>query len=137
MSSRSRRSRSIPTSTATRDEYVTRLQTLGLGGDLEHIITSAYATAHYLERLMPKPKDVLVVGADGLRSEIRAVGIGVRDADSLPGIDPPPDAAVSPVTLASGVAAPLRLLSTRCRAPHFTSHSASTLPKPPNAPVMR
>ena len=27
--------------------------------------------------------------------------------------------------------APLRLLSTRCRAPHFTSHSASTLPKPP------
>ena len=34
---------------------------------------------------------------------------------------------------ASGVAAPLRLLSTRCRAPHFTSHSASTLPKPPNA----
>ena len=80
-------------STATRDEYVMHLQALGLGGDLEHIITSAYATAHYLERLVPKPKDVLVIGADGLRSEIRAVGIGVRDADSLPGLDPPPDAA--------------------------------------------
>ncbi len=53
-------------STATRDEYVTRLKTLGLGGDLEHVVTSAYATAHYLERLQPKPKDVLVIGADGL-----------------------------------------------------------------------
>jgi phosphoglycolate/pyridoxal phosphate phosphatase family enzyme len=84
-------------STATRDEYVTRLTTLGLGGDLEHVVTSAYATAHYLERLEPKPKDVLVIGADGLRSEIRAVGIGVRDANTLPGIHPPPDAAADGV----------------------------------------
>jgi phosphoglycolate/pyridoxal phosphate phosphatase family enzyme len=84
-------------STATRDEYVARLTTLGLGGDLEHVITSAYATAHYLERLEPKPKDVLVIGADGLRSEIRAVGIGVRDANTLPGIHPPPDAAADGV----------------------------------------
>jgi len=80
-------------STATRAEYVTRLTTLGLGGDLDHVVTSAYATAHYLERLDPKPKDVLVIGADGLREEIRAVGIKVRDAASLPGLDPPPDAA--------------------------------------------
>src|SRR3981189_1994647 len=78
-------------STATRNEYVARLTPLGLGGDLEHVITSAYATAHYLERLQPKPKDVMVVGADGLRSEIRAVGIAVRAADALPGIHPPPD----------------------------------------------
>ena len=80
-------------STATRDDYVRRLQTLGLGGDLDHIVTSAYATAHYLERRRPKPKDVLVIGADGLREEIRAVGIGVRDADALPGLNPPPAAA--------------------------------------------
>jgi 4-nitrophenyl phosphatase len=80
-------------STATRLDYVRRLQTLGLGGDLDHIITSAYATAHYLERRVPKPKDVLVIGADGLREEIRAVGISVRDASTLPGIHPPPDAA--------------------------------------------
>src|ERR1700682_3418985 len=79
-------------STATRDEYVTRLARLGLGGDLEHVITSAYATAHYLERLQPKPKDVLVIGADGLRAEIRGVGISVRDADALPGANPPPEA---------------------------------------------
>ena len=80
-------------STATRDDYVKRLASLGLGGDLEHVITSAYATAHYLERLDPRPKDVLVVGADGLRVEIRAVGIGVRDAASLPGRRPPAEAA--------------------------------------------
>jgi len=84
-------------STATREEYVKRLASLGLGGDLEHVVTSAYATAHYLERLEPKPKDVLVVGADGLRTEIRAAGIGVRSADSLPGRTPPADAAADGV----------------------------------------
>src|SRR5437879_7265281 len=80
-------------STATRDEYVRRLASLGLGGDLEHVVTSAYATAHYLERLVPRPGDVLVIGANGLREEIRAVGIAARDAGSLPGAHPPADAA--------------------------------------------
>ena len=75
-------------STATRDEYVQRLSTLGLGGDAEHIVTSAYATAHYLERLDPKPRDVYVVGANGLREEIRASGISVRDPSALPGLEP-------------------------------------------------
>jgi glycerol 3-phosphatase-2 len=84
-------------STATRDEYVTLLDSLGLGGDRERVITSAYATAHYLERLVPRPKDVLVIGADGLRAEIRAVGIDVRDAASLPGAHPPADAAADGV----------------------------------------
>jgi 4-nitrophenyl phosphatase len=84
-------------STATRADYVRRLETLGLGGDAEHIVTSAYATAHYLERLDPKPRDVFVVGANGLREEIRSTGIGVRDAASLPGIEPPEAAAVDGV----------------------------------------
>ena len=84
-------------STATRDEYVKRLASLGLGGDPEHVVTSAYATAHYLERLDPKPQDVLVIGADGLRAEIRAAAIGVRTADSLPGREPPPEAAADGV----------------------------------------
>jgi len=75
-------------STATRDEYVQRLSKLGLGGDAEHIVTSAYATAHYLERLDPKPRDVYVVGANGLREEIRASGISVRDPSALPGLEP-------------------------------------------------
>ncbi len=84
-------------STASRADYVARLTRLGLGGDEEHVITSAYATAHYLERLDPKPTDVFVVGADGLRNEIRAVGIGVRAAEALPGAHPPPDAAADGV----------------------------------------
>jgi 4-nitrophenyl phosphatase len=84
-------------STATRLDYLRLLQQLGLGGDLDHIVTSGYATAHYLERRRPKPQDVLVIGADGLREEIRAVGIGVRDADALPGFEPPPEAAADGV----------------------------------------
>ena len=80
-------------STASRTEYVKRLASLRLGGDEEHVVTSAFATALYLERLEPKPKDVFVVGADGLRDEIRAVGIGVRRAGELPGAHPPPAAA--------------------------------------------
>jgi len=84
-------------STATRLDYLRLLRQLGLGGDLDDIVTSGYATAHYLERRRPKPKDVLVIGADGLREEIRAVGIGVRDADELPGFQPPPEAAADGV----------------------------------------
>ncbi len=84
-------------STATRQEYVDRLRKLDLGGDLEHVMTSAFATAHYLERLESRPRDVLVIGANGLRDEIRARGIAVRDADSLPGQDPPKDASADGV----------------------------------------
>jgi len=84
-------------STATRADYVERLGRLGLGGDAEHIVTSAYATAHYLERLDPPPRDVYVVGANGLREEIRATGIPVRDAASLPGALPPEAAAADGV----------------------------------------
>jgi len=88
-------------STSSRADYVARLTTLGLGGDLDHIVTSAYATAHYLERLQPKPNDVFVVGANGLRDEIRAVGIGVRKAEDLPGAHPPPAAAADGVSPAA------------------------------------
>jgi phosphoglycolate/pyridoxal phosphate phosphatase family enzyme len=84
-------------STATRDEYLRRLQELELGGDREHIVTSGYATAHYLARRDVRPRDVLVLGADGLRAEIRASGISVRAAADLPGIHPPPEAAADGV----------------------------------------
>jgi len=81
-------------SSASREDYVRRLEAMALGGDAEHVITSAYATAQYLERLDPKPADVYVVGADGLRNEIRAVGIPVRSRADLPGLHPPPGAAL-------------------------------------------
>jgi len=84
-------------STATRDQYVDRLTLLELGGDRDHVITSAYATAHYLERLDPRPADVLVLGANGLRDEIRATGLRVREPAEVPGIEPPPEAAADGV----------------------------------------
>ncbi|HKY52474.1 MAG TPA: HAD-IIA family hydrolase [Candidatus Limnocylindria bacterium] len=84
-------------STSTREEYVQRLGRLGLGGDVDHVVTSGYATAHYLERLDPRPNDVYVLGANGLREEIRRTGIGVRDSSAAPGIEPPDDAAADGV----------------------------------------
>lgn len=84
-------------STATRDQYVKRLGALRLGGDRDHVVTSARATAQYLDRLDPRPRDVLVFGADGLRKEIREVGIHVRDPRELPGLAPPPPAAADGV----------------------------------------
>ena len=84
-------------STATREQYVDRLNKLGLGGDLDHVVTSAYATAHYLQRLDPRPRDVLVIGANGLRAEIRAVGIAVREPAAVPGVAPPTEAAADGV----------------------------------------
>src|SRR5260370_39188076 len=58
-------------STASRAEYVQRLTRLGLGGDEDHVITSAYATAPYLERLGPPPEDGFGLGRDGPRDEVR------------------------------------------------------------------
>ncbi|HEY8656388.1 MAG TPA: HAD-IIA family hydrolase [Candidatus Limnocylindria bacterium] len=92
-------------SSASREDYVRRLGAMGLGGDADHVITSAYATAHYLERLDPVPADVYVVGADGLRNEIRAVGIPVRSRADLPGLHPPPDAALEGKANASAMRA--------------------------------
>ncbi|HVR88165.1 MAG TPA: HAD-IIA family hydrolase [Candidatus Limnocylindria bacterium] len=88
-------------STASRADYVKRLTGLALGSDEEHVITSAYATAHYLARLDPKPRDVFVVGADGLRAEIAAVGISARPAGALPGAHPPANAAADGVSAAA------------------------------------
>lgn len=84
-------------STSTRDQYVKQLEKLGLGGDRDHVVTSARATAQYLDRVEPRPRDVLVLGADGLRKEIREVGIHVRDPRELPGISPPGPAAADGV----------------------------------------
>ena len=81
-------------SSASREDYVARLERMRLGGDVDHVVTSAYATAHYLDRLETRPRDVYVVGADGLRNEIRAVGIAVRERASTPGLRPPPEAAL-------------------------------------------
>src|SRR5260370_36340930 len=56
-------------STASRSEYVSRLASLGLGGDEAHVVTSAYATAHYLERVAPPPRERLLLRAGGRRDQ--------------------------------------------------------------------
>ncbi len=84
-------------STRTRDDYVARLAKLGLGGDRDHVVNSAAATAQYLAGRPKPPREVMVVGADGLRAEIRAAGITVRAAKDLPGNQPPDDAALDGV----------------------------------------
>ena len=73
-------------STATRAEYVERLGRLGLGGDAEHIVTSAYATAHYLERLDPKPRDVYVIGDSTDYDMVAAHRVGARGVLILTGL---------------------------------------------------
>lgn len=76
-------------STRTRDQYVAHLSRLGLDGDRDRVINSAFATASFLANRAAPPRDVFVVGANGLREEIRAAGIGVRAAADLPGAHPP------------------------------------------------
>ena len=84
-------------STRTRDDYVALLARLGLAGDREHVINSAYATAAHLAGRERPPRDVMVIGANGLRDEIRSVGIAVRDVRDLPGSNPPAAAAADGV----------------------------------------
>jgi 4-nitrophenyl phosphatase len=62
-------------STRTRAEYVARLRGFGLPCDLEDVVTSAYATARYLQGRALRPKDPLIIGADGLRAELREAGV--------------------------------------------------------------
>lgn len=62
-------------STRTRQEYVARLRGFGLPAEVDDVVTSAYATARYLEDKRLRPKDALVIGADGFREELRAAGV--------------------------------------------------------------
>lgn len=62
-------------STRTREEYVRRLRGFDFPCELDDVITSAYATARYLEQRKLRPKDALVIGADGFRAELRAARV--------------------------------------------------------------
>ena len=62
-------------STRTRAEYVARLRSFGLAADIDDVVTSAYATARYLQDKKLHARDALVIGADGLRAELRDAGV--------------------------------------------------------------
>ena len=64
-------------STKTRITYRQKLQSMGIQADIEHIMTSSYATALYLQEQEARGKSVLVVGREGIREELKAVGMRI------------------------------------------------------------
>jgi len=60
-----------------RSDYVAILTKLGAPVDLEHIVTSARATAVWLCDNNPEVKRVMVLGGPGLRRELRDAGLRV------------------------------------------------------------
>ncbi len=71
-------------STQSRTEYAHKLRNIGLSVDETRIMTSAYATALYLEERGEQGKAVLAVGEKGLHEELDRVGMklvgnGVRE----------------------------------------------------------
>lgn len=62
-------------STHTRTTYVEKLGRMGIPADEDHIMTSAYATALYLVEKGARGASVFVVGEEGPREELKAVGM--------------------------------------------------------------
>ena len=60
-----------------RADYVTRLSAMGAPIEPEHVVSSARATALYLQEHEPSIRRILVVGAGGLEREMRDVGLDV------------------------------------------------------------
>lgn len=64
---------------ATRQQYANRLNALGIAAHPEQFITSAWATALYLQHAFELNARIFVVGEAGLKEEIQAVGFEVVD----------------------------------------------------------
>lgn len=63
--------------TQTPESFRGRLQRGGVDVPLDAILTSALATAAYLADQLPPPGDLLVIGADGLRTAVQDQGYGL------------------------------------------------------------
>jgi len=63
-----------------RDDYVTRLASMGAPISPETVVSSARATALHISRHEPDIRRVLVLGAGGLERELRDVGLEVVTA---------------------------------------------------------
>jgi 4-nitrophenyl phosphatase len=61
-------------SMATRDEYVTRLEGMGITTSVDEIVTSTSAAIEHLRTAGPKVRSVLAVGAPGMLVELSAAG---------------------------------------------------------------
>jgi len=62
-------------SALTREAYVRRLTGMGISCDEEDFMTSAYATALYLQAQQAAGKRVYVVGEEGIYQELRRIGM--------------------------------------------------------------
>ncbi|GIV19905.1 MAG: hypothetical protein KatS3mg023_1656 [Armatimonadota bacterium] len=64
-------------SALTREAYVRRLTGMGIPCDEEDFMTSAYATALYLQSQGASGKRVFIVGEEGIHEELRRIGMQV------------------------------------------------------------
>lgn len=62
-------------STRTRLDYVRRLRAFRLPCELEDVVTSGYATGRYMQQRGLRAERALILGADGLRIELRDAGV--------------------------------------------------------------
>ncbi len=69
-------------STVTRAGYVARLAAMGVATSEEEVVTSTWATVEHLRRHAPEVRQVLVVGADGMRDELVGAGLSATPADA-------------------------------------------------------
>ena len=74
-------------STQTRTDYTLKLRSMGIDADEAHIMTSSYATALYLTEIGAQGGSVLVVGEEGLKVEMRAVGMKLIEDPDHPRAD--------------------------------------------------
>ncbi|MGQ9487455.1 MAG: HAD-IIA family hydrolase [Armatimonadota bacterium] len=64
-------------SALTREAYVRRLAAMGIPSEEEDFMTSAYATALYLQSQGAEGKRVFIVGEEGIHEELRRIGMRV------------------------------------------------------------
>ncbi|OYT76035.1 MAG: hypothetical protein CFK49_00160 [Armatimonadetes bacterium JP3_11] len=65
---------------ATRQQYAEKLLSMGIEAQPEQFITSAWATALYLQRALDRGARLFVVGEPGLKQELRAGGFEVVES---------------------------------------------------------
>lgn len=65
----------------TQDQYITKLETMGITVSANEILTSSMATAHHLsEQVEPSLTQVLVIGEEGLRQPLIKKGFKLIDS---------------------------------------------------------
>lgn len=74
-------------SSKARDDYVAKLARFGIGADVDHVVTSAQGTALWLAAQgRAAGRRAVIIGEEGLRRELEAVGIQVvsyREGDRV------------------------------------------------------